>query len=336
MSALLDFEHYSYLFSPLPSRIIFLRFGLSWALRLTGLLSGIGILFRKDGFRKLALGLFVFTLFTVPWKHPVFGFRHHAAYLDQLLKDQGAYPLKMAGVVIPSFSSLAPVSARAAQAAEVLFALAFLYYFTRPKVKAWFKKGFLCTKDQGLLEGFLAGKRAQRADRLIPASLRGGRLLDIGCGPDPLFLLKTRFKYKYGLDASLGENLPKGNIIFERFDLEKEKRLSFESDFFDVVALLAVIEHIDPLHLPAVLKEIRRVLRPGGRLIITTPSPAAEKPLKLMAALGLVDFRKLSGHRASYSKTALLDCLRGAGFAGEKIEFGYFELFLNSWACADK
>jgi len=336
MTALLNFEHYSYLFYPLPQNIIFLRFFVSWSLRLIGLISGIGILFRKDGFRKSALCIFIFTIFTVSWKHPFSGFQRHAVYLDQLFKDRGLYPFRIAGVEIPSFSSLAPVSAMAAQAAEVLFALAFIYYFSRPKVKARFREGRLFAQSRGLLEGFLAQMRAQMADRLIPAHLRGGRILDIGCGPEPIFLFHTRFKYKYGLDAFDEADTPKGHIVYSRMDLEKNERLPFEDCFFDVVAMLAVIEHVSPVQLPALLKEIRRILKPGGRFIITTPSPRAGKLLKVMASLRLVDFRKLSGHKASYAKAAVVDCLRGAGFAGEKIKFGYFESFLNSWACAEK
>jgi hypothetical protein len=37
------------------------------------------------------------------------------------------------------------------------------------------------TRGFGLLEGFLASKRAQMADRLIPGDLRNGKILDICC-----------------------------------------------------------------------------------------------------------------------------------------------------------
>jgi hypothetical protein len=47
------------------------------------------------------------------------------------------------------------------------------------------------TRGRGLLEPWLAKMRAQRANRLIPAELRAGRILDIGCGSFPYFLSHT-------------------------------------------------------------------------------------------------------------------------------------------------
>ena len=59
------------------------------------------------------------------------------------------------------------------------------------------------TRGYGLLEGFLAQQRSRVADALIPASLRTGRLLDIGCGAYPLFLAQTSFARKFGLDKQV-------------------------------------------------------------------------------------------------------------------------------------
>ena len=60
-----------------------------------------------------------------------------------------------------------------------------------------------------------------------------------------------------------------------------EGRLDFEDNFFDYVTMLAVIEHFhDPL---VVLREIRRVLKPSGRFIFTTPKQAGEWIMNLYA-----------------------------------------------------
>ena len=56
------------------------------------------------------------------------------------------------------------------------------------------------TRGHGLLERFLARKRACMANQLIPSHLRNGRILDIGCGSFPYFLLNTVFTEKCGLD----------------------------------------------------------------------------------------------------------------------------------------
>jgi len=56
------------------------------------------------------------------------------------------------------------------------------------------------TRGHGALEGYLARRRARKANQLIPSESRSGRLLDIGCGSYPYFLATTRFAEKWGVD----------------------------------------------------------------------------------------------------------------------------------------
>ena len=58
------------------------------------------------------------------------------------------------------------------------------------------------TRGSGLLEPFLARLRARKANRLIPAHLRSGRILDVGCGSFPYFLSHTEFAEKFALDQA--------------------------------------------------------------------------------------------------------------------------------------
>lgn len=51
---------------------------------------------------------------------------------------------------------------------------------------------------------------------------------------------------------------------------DMEVRLPFEDGSFDVVLCVEGIEHVVDRH--KTLKELRRVLRPGGRLLVTTPN----------------------------------------------------------------
>lgn len=197
------------------------------------------------------------------------------------------------------------------------------------------KKRAHVTRGYGLLEGILARKRARIADRLIPHYSRGGRMLDFGCGSIPIFLLNTPFKEKYGLDPQVHSSIIKGNIQLMNRHIT-DTILPFEDDFFDVVTMLAVFEHIIQANLIALLCEVRRVLKPKGRLILTTPCPWSDKALRLMAALWLVSPVEIKDHKGIYNRKSIKNYLLRSGFEGHKMRFGYFQLFLNNWALADK
>lgn len=107
-------------------------------------------------------------------------------------------------------------------------------------------------------------------------------IADIGCANgwfifylNQLFNLNDRAHF-YGIDiSSLDINIAKvlkkafdmDNIIFDVGDAEN---LSLPDNFFDIVLCSEVIEHLT--HPENSIKEIRRVLKPGGVAIITTPN----------------------------------------------------------------
>ncbi len=192
------------------------------------------------------------------------------------------------------------------------------------------------TRGYGYFEQYLAELRAAKADSLIPNQLRGGRILDIGCGTQPLFLLSTKFNEKYGIDPSLEQVQFGDNIKISKTDLAEGSRLPFDHEYFDVVTMLAVIEHFTKENAQNVLNEIFKILKPGGILIITTPCPWSDIILKIMAKLKLTSEDEINDHKSMHDRSSLVRDLESAGFKKKKITFGYFELFLNSWMFAVK
>ena len=80
--------------------------------------------------------------------------------------------------------------------------------------------------------------------------------------------------------------------------------LPFESNSFDVVTMLAVLEHLDDPF--GVAREIERVLRPGGRMVITVPSVKAKPVLEFLAfRVGLVSKEEILDHKRYYTKDDL-------------------------------
>jgi SAM-dependent methyltransferase len=193
------------------------------------------------------------------------------------------------------------------------------------------------TRGRGLLEPWLAKMRAQRANRLIPAELRAGRILDIGCGSYPYFLSHTVFQQKFAVDQlppnELGQRL---DIQWYTLDLNSTPKLPFENNFFNAVTLLAVVEHLNPHSMAALFQETYRVLQPNGVVIMTTPAAWSDGLLKLMARIGLVSAEEIREHVFAYNLPLLGWYFGRAGFEMTKVDFGYFEFMLNMWAVAKK
>lgn len=195
------------------------------------------------------------------------------------------------------------------------------------------KGGF--TRGKGLLEPYLARRRAATANRLIPTDLRTGRILDIGCGSYPYFLAHTAFKDKFAIDQ-LPAAVDKGEIQWHTLNLNKEPSLPFDEAFFDVVTMLAVAEHLNPASLEKLLGDVHRTLKPGGRVIITTPAARADGLLRRMARVGLVSAEEIGEHTFAYTLPLLGWYFGRVGFGMERVHFGYFEAGLNMWATADR
>lgn len=111
----------------------------------------------------------------------------------------------------------------------------------------------------------------------------GSTVLDVGCSESllPLKLAKKGYKV-YAIDTRrYQERHP--NLIFIQEDIIST---SFPNEFFDCVTAVSTIEHIglglygDPVHETAdtkAVQEISRILKPNGKLILTTPFAAEYK-----------------------------------------------------------
>jgi len=105
---------------------------------------------------------------------------------------------------------------------------------------------------------------------LVKKHKDGAYLLDIGCGEG--FFLFSASKLGY---TARGVELSEDAAAYAKkeFGLDVEtgafEELRFPENHFDVVTLWQVLEHM--LYPLMVLKEVHRILKPGGMLVITTP-----------------------------------------------------------------
>ncbi|MDY6791421.1 MAG: class I SAM-dependent methyltransferase [Thermodesulfobacteriota bacterium] len=102
----------------------------------------------------------------------------------------------------------------------------------------------------------------------ITSALPKGRVLDIPCGQGALAerLKKEDFEIFCGDYDSDNYRIEGGN--FHRLDLNCN--LPYKDQTFDCVTSVEGIEHIENPHL--LIREIARVLKIGGHLVITTPN----------------------------------------------------------------
>lgn len=100
-----------------------------------------------------------------------------------------------------------------------------------------------------------------------------GPILDFGCGAGLLTgLLNELSPGAFGVDVSL-VSLRNADAVPGRVVQFDGLRLPFDDDALGLVVASCVFHHILPSERPAVVGEIRRVLRPGGRLVIIEHNP---------------------------------------------------------------
>lgn len=190
------------------------------------------------------------------------------------------------------------------------------------------------TRGDGKFEGLLAWWRMKAALQAVKPGLRGGDVLDLGCGTHPVFLLQSPFGRKVGMDQLPPAMDPQGVEII-RYNLV-DARLPFPDNSFDCVTALAFLEHLEPHTLPSLLRETRRVLKPSGQFIATTPHFYADGLLRLLARVNLVSREEIDEHKSRFWRREIRRLLLEAGFTGRKISVRGFQLGLNILAVAEK
>lgn len=102
---------------------------------------------------------------------------------------------------------------------------------------------------------------------LIP-NKKDQKILDIGCG-DGVLLSQIKAGQLYGVDLDQSSLDYAAFQVKAKFIKAPAEKLPFKNNFFDVVIATEIIEHLSRPQL--MLREIYRVLQPGGRAIISTP-----------------------------------------------------------------
>lgn len=133
--------------------------------------------------------------------------------------------------------------------------------------------------------------RWHRARQLLDLPA-GARVLDLGCAFGfGTRLLEARYD-TYGHDLSW-EYIQRARRASNRstFTCGPADDIQYPDAYFDGVLLLDVLEHVPDTE--SVIREIARILRPGGQLIVSVPNRGA---LAMLDSLNL--YQKLLGSKA--------------------------------------
>jgi len=102
------------------------------------------------------------------------------------------------------------------------------------------------------------------------APLEGARILDVGCGLGIYVRAFRRFSDQvYGVDVD-SEKVTQASQELPNIQTAPAEELPFAEDFFDVVLLHEVLEHVDDDH--QAVCEAYRVTRVGGRIVVFAPN----------------------------------------------------------------
>jgi SAM-dependent methyltransferase len=182
------------------------------------------------------------------------------------------------------------------------------------------------TKEFNVLDMFIAWMRLGKVLSYVET---GDTVLDFGCGHQAYLLnhIKGKIKKGVGIDYDSHSYRLSANIEIRNFHFTGI--FPFPDTSFDKIFALAVIEHIDISKVPKLFREFNRILRPEGRVILTTPTLIGKVILEFLAfRLGIISREEVGDHKKYYQKKDLEVLAINYGLTVEK--YRTFQLRGNS------
>lgn len=165
-----------------------------------------------------------------------------------------------------------------------------------------------------------------RIGKALPWIRPGSHVLDVGCADGLLFRQGgERIRSGVGIDLQDSDAWVGGGSVERRTGAFPDA--VGEGETYDAIVMLAVIEHVPEEQLHLWPKVCAGLLRPGGRVIITVPSPMVDHILHVAMALRLVDGIEVHQHHG-FNPRQVPGLFTGAGLAAEQDR--RFQLGLNN------
>jgi SAM-dependent methyltransferase len=162
-----------------------------------------------------------------------------------------------------------------------------------------------------------------RISKALPHIPAGARLLDVGCADGALIRAAGgRVRDAVGIDpdAPTGSGLVRGSFPADLRDAGP----------YDVIALLAVFEHVPDAERPAFVTACRGLLNPGGRVVVTVPAPLVDRIVDALRRVRLLHGMDIEAHHG-YRPEKTPGYFAAAGMrllTHERFELGLNHLFV--------
>jgi SAM-dependent methyltransferase len=184
----------------------------------------------------------------------------------------------------------------------------------------------------GPVDKFGVWLSARQIRRWVP-SFAGKRVADLGCGFQATFArtILDEAQRTTLVDVSLSDDLKTDGRVRAVEGALPAALAGLPSAGFDVVLMVSVLEHLwEPLE---TLREIRRLLAPGGVALVNVPSWRGKKYLELSAfRLGLSPAAEMDDHKTYYDVRDLWPLLVRAGFVPSQLQCFSHKFGLNTFA----
>ena len=160
------------------------------------------------------------------------------------------------------------------------------------------------------------------AGALADRGITGECLIDVGCGGGRLRpFVQDRFARYIGMDGVRYDGLP-DDVEFHQLDLDDRCRLPADDASADVAAAVETIEHLENPR--ALTRELVRLVKPGGWVILTTPNQRSLLSLMTLITKGRFSAFQDSDYPAHITALLDIDLLRigsELGLADTAIEY---------------
>jgi len=159
------------------------------------------------------------------------------------------------------------------------------------------------TKNFNILDKIISWMRLGEVVRYV---YKNDEILDFGCGHQAYLLsaVKDKIKKGIGIDYDCKGKKIAPNIEIRNFHFKT--KLPFIDKSFNRIFLLAVIEHMEVYSSALLFHEFSRLLKPGGQIILTTPTSFGKTILEFLAfKLNVISRLEVGDHKKYYNKKDL-------------------------------